>query len=227
MGILTNIRRHASIAQGNFAKMFKDVRIAPLPEAMSRILQGSPRPEPDLRVLEMLITAEPELSIRILSSVNSSLFSLRTEVSSIHHAITLLGIDRLRSLVMAGALVEAMPRPETALFDHRIYWTDTLLRALTARELAARIRPGHEETAFTAMLVADVAVPVLLDAWTEYYAPILEQWQQRPQLLAELERERYGWDHGQAGAWILRGWGFPGGTGRPDGRPYHDAERSG
>ncbi len=209
MGLLNRIRRHAAVAQGNFAEMFRDVELAPLPEAVSRILEEIHKPEPDAGVLEQLISAEPELSVRILATVNSSLHALRSKVTSVRHAVTMLGLDRVRSVVMASAMIESLPSPPGGLFDHRVYWTDTLLRSLMARELAAVWRPGEEELAFTAMLLADVAVPVLLDSWAEYYGPVIEEWQKRPIRLARLEKDVYGWEHGQASSWILRYWGFP------------------
>ena len=209
MGLFSKIRRHAAVAQGNFAEMFRDVKITPLPEAVAAILEEIHKPEPDIKVLEQLIGAEPELSIRLLTTVNSSLHALRSNVTCVRHAITMLGLDRVRALVMASAMVEAVPHPKDAVFDHKGYWADTLLRSLVARELAERHVPGQEEIAFTAMLVADVAVPVLLESWSEYYRPVLEDWQKRPVRLARLERERFGWEHGQAGSWILKYWKFP------------------
>lgn len=209
MNILKRISRHAAVAQGNFGKMFRDVKVDPLPQAVSRILEEIHRPDPDIAVLENLIAAEPEISIRILATVNSSLHALRSRVTTVRHALTLLGLDRIRSLVLAGAMMEALPRPDVDLFDHQAYWTDTLMRSLFARELAARRQPGQEELAFTAMLLTDVAVPVLLMSWEEYYRPLLEEWAERPTRLAHLERGTYGWEHGQAGSWILRYWEFP------------------
>jgi HD-like signal output (HDOD) protein len=55
----------------------------------------------------------------------------------------------------------------------------------------------------------DVAIPVLLCAWGEYYEPVIKEWQQSPKRLSEIEREHFGWDHAQAGAWITQAWGFP------------------
>ena len=209
MSIITKVSRHAAVAQGNFAKMFRGVKIAPLPEAAAAILEEIHKPEPDILCLERIISAEPEISIRLLSNVNSSLHSLRSQVTSVRHAITLLGLDRVRALVTASAMATAVPKPKDSLFDHEAYWADTLIRSLIARELAARHAPGQQDVAFTAMLVADVAIPVLLESWSEYYRPVLEDWNQRPVRLARLEQDRYGWDHGQAGSWILKYWNFP------------------
>jgi len=37
----------------------------------------------------------------------------------------------------------------------------------------------------------------------------LRQWETSSKRLSELEREHFGWDHAQAGAWILQSWEFP------------------
>ena len=209
MGIFTVIRDHAAIASGNFASMFKDVEIPPLPAAVANLLEELNKPEPNIARLETIITTEPEIAARILRTVNSSLYALKSRVLSIRHAIALLGIKQIRTLLLSYALRSAIPKPDAELFDHEAYWADTLLRSLLARSLAAKHRHGEEEEAFTAMLVADIALPVLLSTWAKYYRPIVEQWRSSELHLSEIERQDFGWDHAQAGAWILQSWSFP------------------
>ncbi len=59
------------------------------------------------------------------------------------------------------------------------------------------------------MLLADVALPVLLSSWGEYYQKVTQEWMEQPKHLSELERLNFQWDHAQAGAWILQNWEFP------------------
>ena len=209
MGLINTLKMHAAISSGNFGHMFKDARLPVLPQAVSRVIDEVNKDEPDVTLLEDIISAEPEISVKVLSTVNSSLFALRAKVTGIRHAIALLGLDRIRSVILSYSMLESLPEPEGELFDHEAYWTDTLLRSLLARAVAKRARPGEEEEAFTAMLVSDVAVPVLLTSWREYYQPILETWSSTRRGLAVIEREAYGWDHAQASAWILQKWDFP------------------
>ncbi len=209
MGLINTIKMHAAIASGDFGKMFKDARLPALPQAVSRVVEEVNKDEPNVAVLENIIAAEPEFSVKVLSTVNSSLFALRAQVTGIRHAITLMGFDRIRSVILSYSMLEALPKPESELFDHEAYWTDTLLRSLLVRAIAKRVRPGEEEEAFTAMLVSDVAIPVLLTTWRKYYEPILADWRGSEQCLAQLERDSYSWDHAQASAWILQKWDFP------------------
>ncbi len=48
MGIFAKIRRHAAVAGGDFASMFKDVEIPLLPAAVTRLIAEINQPEHDI-----------------------------------------------------------------------------------------------------------------------------------------------------------------------------------
>jgi HD-like signal output (HDOD) protein len=207
--LFTRIRRHAAISTGNFESLFRNIKIAPLPVAIARLLEEINKPEPDLEQIGLLIGALPEISTQVLKTVNSSLFNLRSPVLSIQHAVSLLGLDHIRSVTLSFAAVRGVPRPTVQLFDHQAFWADSLVRALVARNLSGRYCPEQRDDAFTAMLIADVALPVLLSSWTEYYQPVVREWLSSGDRLSEIEQQHFGWNHAQAGAWILQQWNFP------------------
>jgi HD-like signal output (HDOD) protein len=209
MSVFKKMRRHAAIASANFAAMFRDVEIPPLPAALTRLIAEVNQPEPDIDKVAKLISSTPELAAKVIKTVNSSLYGLRTPVTNVKHAVTLLGLRDIRSIALAYGTMEALPRPDGDLFDQVGFWTDSLLRATLARSLAKRSTRGQLEEAFTSSLLADVALPVLLTVWSEYYEPVIAEWRQTSRRLSEIEREHFRWDHAQAGAWILQSWEFP------------------
>ncbi len=197
------------IARHQFGRLFKTVELPALPAAVANILDELNSDEPDVGRLEQIIVAEPSISLRVLRTVNSSLYALRAEVTTVRHAITLLGFRRISSVVLSYAMLEALPQPGTELFKQEEFWTDNLLRALLAKAIARRTRPGEEEEAFTAALISDVAMPILLQQMEEMYAPVITRWREEPVRLADIEREMHHWDHALLGAWILKEWRFP------------------
>lgn len=210
MEILNKIRRHAAVASGNFCSMLRGVEIPPLPAVTSRLIAEINQPTPDTARLVKVISTSPQLSAKVIRTVNSSRFALRNRVVTVRHAFALLGLRHVRAIALSYAAVAAVPKPENAIFDQQAFWTDCLLRAMLARAFARKHNTGEEaEEAFTAMLLADVAVPVLLTAWHDYYMPVMEHWRKVPKRLSQIERDMFKWDHSQAGAWILRSWGFP------------------
>jgi HD-like signal output (HDOD) protein len=209
MGILAKIRRHAAVASGNFAVMFKEVEVPPLPAAASRLVTEINRSDPDLDQIVTLISSSTGIAAKVIKTVNSSLFGLRESVASVRHAVTLLGFRNIQSIALGYATMTALPAPRGDLFDHKAFWTDSLIRAMMARTFCKRRFPHQHEEAFTASLLADIALPVLLSVWKEYYEPVVQEWQQSPQRLSEIERDQFGWDHAQAGAWIAQSWELP------------------
>ncbi|MES9955861.1 MAG: HDOD domain-containing protein [Sedimenticola sp.] len=206
---MDKIRRHSAVAGGNFERIFEGADIPPLPAAISRLITEVSSDDPDLPKLSNMITAVPEVAHKVLSTVNSAYFSLPHKVSSIKHGVTILGLKNIKPLVLSFAMKESLPQPPGSLFQVKDFWSDSLLKALFARALAdLHCKPDREE-AFTAMLLADIALPVLLSSWGEYYEPLVEQWQSSPGRLSDSERQSFKWDHAQAGAWILQNWDFP------------------
>ncbi len=200
LNFIDKIRRHAAVAKGNFSSMFGKIEIPPLPAAVSRLVTEIGKEEPDIRLLGQMVAATPEVSMKILQMVNSALFFLPNPVNSVTHAVTLLGLKRIRPLILSFATAHSLPTPPGELFDHQAFWSDSLLKALIARALADIHCPDEREDAFTAMLLADIALPVLLTSWSEYYQPVVSRWHGAGERLSSLERESFQWDHAQAGA---------------------------
>ncbi len=77
-----------------------------------RILQEANRNELDLAAIERIFKHEPSLLFKLLRYLNSPVFGLRGTVSSVRHAITLLGVANLRrwiSVVAVGAMAGDKP----------------------------------------------------------------------------------------------------------------------
>jgi HD-like signal output (HDOD) protein len=210
-GFLTKLKHHAAIACGDFEVLFEKAdQLPPLPAASAKLIQEVSQAEPDSRRIEQLLGSTPETAAHLLRLVNSSYFGVRTKVKSIRQATALLGLRRLKQFIMGLGILKALPMPGTTLFNQEAFWTDTLLTALFARKLSHQFAPDIEETVFTSMLLTEIAVPVLLTQWSEYYEYILKLRRAQPgRRLSSIEREELGWDHGQAGAWLARKWQLP------------------
>lgn len=209
MPFFRKIRRHAAVARGDFGAMFGDVEIPPLPAALSRLVAEVNSAEPDIERLAKLISSSPGLAAKVIKTVNSAFYGLRVPVDNVKRAVTLMGLEQVRSLSLAFATLDALPIPTTEYFNHDIFWTDSLFRATMARSLARKGFADQLEQVFTVSLLADLAIPVLLDSWSDYYLPVFAERMSSGRRLADIEREHFNWDHAQAGAWILQGWGFP------------------
>lgn len=65
-----------------------------------QILTELQRPNATAQSIEQIALQDPALTYRILRVVNSAAFNLRREISSLSHAITLLGIEQIKRWVL-------------------------------------------------------------------------------------------------------------------------------
>jgi len=177
-------------------------------------------------VLELL-RSDPAFSAEILRRANSSLYGFSTQISSLQHALVVLGLRRVRALTMTVATGMYLKKA-LQISELRRCWRHTLACALLTEELA-RACLVHQDMAYTAGLLHDVGRLGLLVAHPEEYAAFLKMANERaagqdPYDLLDGEKAAFGLDHCAAGQLLVEQWKLPQEftliTGRHHDRPY-------
>jgi len=78
--------------------------IKPLPKIIDEIRSFEAKTSANLRELSSIITKDPLLCAKILKIVNSPMYPIKGEISSIHQAVTLLGRENIITLAMQSHL---------------------------------------------------------------------------------------------------------------------------
>src|SRR5215475_4662236 len=78
-------------------------RLPPFNQTAVKILSLQFGANDSLTELEACFRLDPLLTSQLLVAANSAAFGLRSRISTIRHALTLLGLDRIRSLVATVA----------------------------------------------------------------------------------------------------------------------------
>lgn len=128
--------------------------IAALRVNYMRLLAAVQERELNFRALEEIIKSEPSLCYRLLRYLNSPLFTFTSRVTSIRHALSLVGEEEIRKWISVAALVSVGVDKPADL----VMWA--LVRARFCEMLGARSM-GREAGMFFLGLVS--ALPVLLD----------------------------------------------------------------
>jgi len=178
-------------------------------------------PEATPATIGKTLSADPGLSVRVLSTVNSAAYALRREVRSVEHAIALLGIPSVESLVLSAAVGDTIPSQAQPGYENKRFWRAATRRAATARALAGALHPASASESFTAALLQDMAVPFLATGLSRKYGPILEAWHAGSDNLADLEQQEFGWDHAEIGAWLGFNWNLPESLATTIGKHHH------
>jgi diguanylate cyclase (GGDEF)-like protein len=173
-----------------------------------RIVDLGRDPNVDLTALARLLAKDPALASRILRASNSALYGQRRRSDNLRQAMVVIGLNATMTLALSFSLGELLNNESNSQRGINRYWRRALISA-TAGRLISEMQnlPEHEET-FLAALLQDIGVLALDAAMPEEYRPILSQATDHDQLL-ELEREKLGTDHGEAGSWLMQHWKLP------------------
>src|SRR3989339_2215900 len=83
--------------------------LPPLPVSIVRIQEMCMSNDTDIEELSKVIEHDPMLSANILKSVNSPLYGMSKEISSITKAVMLFGISMIRGFAAASAIKKTVP----------------------------------------------------------------------------------------------------------------------
>jgi HD-like signal output (HDOD) protein len=153
-----------------------------------------------------LIETDPVLTARLLQSANSAFFGLVRPVAGAQGALQMLGLVRVRALVIAAALAESFHRVGGVHLDQ--FWRYSLHTAQLARQIALPIRID-EASAYTAGLLHGVGELVMHAGMPE---TMLELDRRVPMLdlgRARAQRRALGYSFADVGAALAREWRLP------------------
>jgi HD-like signal output (HDOD) protein len=178
------------------------------PALVTRALDLLSDSEIDMARVAEVIELDPGVSSRMLRLVNSAALAPRSKVTSVHQASMMLGRNQLEALLISVGAGNAIPNPPNSSYQHRRFWATAAKRATLASMIAGRVDPTRRSENFTAALLQDMAIPVLV-LRAEPYSAVLDYWHNTNEDLTNLEVSSFGWHHGDVASWMGSNWGFP------------------
>jgi HD-like signal output (HDOD) protein len=179
-----------------------------LPQAVTEFIQKAANPDFDVAQLAAIVERDAALTFELLKHVNSAFYALRQPLRSVHNAIVHVGINCARMHLLAVGLKAATHAKKTRLINHRIFWNESLQKALFAREIAKCMRLDSG-LAFLSGLLQDYLLPALTNTFDQEYLQFLSAHAGQGKDLSTWERETFGFDHAAAGAVFASQWHFP------------------
>jgi len=157
-----------------------------------------------------LIEQDTVLAGNVLRMVNSAAYNLRSTVTSISYAVSILGIDKLRNMALAISVsrmwnsLKPAPGWSPARFNQH-----SLATALLADGLALNLRVTYPEGAFLGGLMHDLGKLVIASGLPQEYGEIQRLCEASGERWEECERKVLGLDHASISAMALEQWKMP------------------
>jgi len=158
-----------------------------------------------------VISQDPGLTIRLLRVANSPFYGLSKEVDSVSRAITIIGTQRLRDMVLATSAVEVFEGIPNELVTMDDFWSHSLLCGIIAKNLAELSGIKESDSLFIAGLLHDVGQLIMFRHFPEASTKVLlrELDQVDEPEITESENEIIGFDHAQLGGALIAHWHLP------------------
>src|SRR5271168_74327 len=93
-----------------------------IPAIAVQVLELASKPGVDIAEIARVISKDPALSGKILRTVNSSFYGRSQHVSTISHALVILGLQSVKTLVLGFSLVMTLSKSRSKGFKHLAYW---------------------------------------------------------------------------------------------------------
>ncbi len=175
-----------------------------LPSIAYRLLDMVTSDESDVSELSDMISKDPTLTLKVLQAANSAFFAISMEVTSIKHAIVLLGMKEIRQIVLGTILAKRFLTVAPEVRPHaRLLWQHLLTTAVLAQDLSRGV--GQEPDLYTLGLLHDIGWLVLMDQAPRVFMSLAEE---RDMTRAEAESS-WGVDHQLWGSKLAERWGLP------------------
>jgi len=186
-----------------------EAELPSFPTVVMQALRVIRDPEGTTAAVGAVIASDPALSVQVLQLANSAGAGAGRRIGNVRHAVAMAGMSRVEAIVLAAGVKGALPVGPVMGFEAARFWRASARRAATAKALAIRLHPAQAVESFTAALLQDMAVPVLSHRRGDTYGELLEAWHGGEASLESMERERFGWDHGEVATWLCASWSLP------------------
>ncbi len=182
-----------------------------LPEVYAKLRKAMTNPEVSVAEVAAIIKEDMAMSAKVMQLVNSAFFGLFQNVESPARAVSLLGLETVKNLVLGvGAFSEI--NASSNIFSVKKLWSHSMAVGTLAKKIALNESDDKEliDNSFIAGLLHDIGKLVLLAQLLEKYEQAVLLAGQYDMQLRMAEKEIFGTVHGDIGAYLMGLWGMPG-----------------
>lgn len=181
-----------------------------LPTAVATVLKETGSGSATSSSVADAILSDPGIAARVLRLANSAFYGLSREVGRVQDAVVVLGFRTVRSLVLVAGTYPLLKRPlESYRLDGEEMWGYAGAVAVGAQTVAQRSGTCDPDEAFGCGLLHDIGRLALDESLGDRLPLILRSTGSGETSFDEAERLHLGFDHGEVGAHMARGWNLP------------------
>ena len=176
---------------------------------MTQLLARLSRRDCDIDDLTKITEKDPVLAAQILQLSNSAIFGRLKPVTSVRHAIAMLGTATLRKFALGSSITNLFSRSKPAhTFSLIRFNLHSVATATLVELLAETVHFEDSADAFLAGLLHDIGKLLIAVNFPRPYDDILATAAMNNAVLSDVERDLIGIDHAELSGLAISRWGL-------------------
>jgi two-component system, cell cycle response regulator len=180
-----------------------------LPTVASQLITLTSKEDTTLADIGELVSQDISLSAKILKVSNSAFYSFPQQIGSIKQAVSILGMNAVRSLVLSFSFLTMKAGKVESLFNFEKFWEKSLASAVAAKLILEHVKGADTEEVFVSGLLQNLGELILARSFPVEYDKVLQEIEENKQETFSAEEAVFGVNHTLVGAEVARSWGFP------------------
>ncbi|PCK08907.1 MAG: hypothetical protein COA42_06580 [Alteromonadaceae bacterium] len=188
--------------------ILKGFKLPPQPTIFAELKKVAP----DIGKMAHIVERDPALAASILKVVNSPAIGMANKVTSIKHAMSLLGLRSIMNIINAAFVKRTISGFANMDQLNNFWYSTTKIAAAMgaiARHMNFKQYDISVDDAYCLGLFHNVGMPMMLDKYEDYFQRIRPTYQKGNIGLVEAENHFFGTNHTVLGFYMTKGWGLP------------------
>lgn len=181
--------------------------LPPFPPVAAKLMNMLRQEDANLDDAIELMKNDASMAMELLRLANSAAAGTRFPITTMLQALSVLGVNRIVSLATT-LCVSRLLKPVTNLPVMRRCWRHNLATAMIAHS-RARQHDLDPEKAYTFGLLAGIGRLALVVLNPQLYTHLVSRAEAERMPVDIFEKELFGFDHREAGNWLVREWKLP------------------
>lgn len=190
-------------------RVLQSPRLPSLPTIALEVIELVQQKNVDIKQIADTIKMDPALSSKILKTVNSSFYGQAYSISTISHALVVLGLNSVKTLALGFSLVNNLADQGGDGFDHMEFWKRSLFTATASKALAQKAGVVQQEEAFLGGLLQDLGMLTMNQTLGNEYNTLIAKTHNVHAKLLEMELAELDLPHTEVGAKLAESWSLP------------------
>jgi HD-like signal output (HDOD) protein len=185
-------------------------QLPPFSPILNRLLASLADENVSFARLADLIEKDTVLAGNVLRLVNSALYGLRGTINSVRHAVSIMGLTKLRNTAMSLSVSRIWTQaPAPREWSQATFNQHAVAVAILADLLVQRLEADYAEGAFAAGLLHDIGLLLIAISLPREYEQIRQACHATGRPVEECEVDAIGFEHGELSAAVLERWNLP------------------